>query len=361
VPRVQIKKFTVVPSEVRAGQSVTLAWEVANATEVQIDGVGKVAPVGTREFFPPGDVSEVSIHAQGGGTDNVAIERRALRILAPPVVNAFDCVPDPVAPGQPLTFHWSASGATRVSIDYPGLDSLRAQGEAKVLAKQTTAYTLTAEGPGGIDTRKCVNHVRCEPVTINVDAPITLADSGASACRARDFLSSLGDSYAQGYRFTLSSPGKIYAKLESRIPQQDFGIFGPGENHVGELGTDLFADMAAESYTLLVEHPGSVPGAYTLRVEFHQREEGFIPVGDRRRGALTPSEGSKRYRLWVPRRRRIVLRLLGNNARFALWLYDPLANRLSSAGTQILNAGFYDLIVRGYGRTGAYTLYTHEE
>ena len=49
----RINSFTAEPQTIQRGQSATLSWSVANATDISIDqGLGAVAANGTRQVFP---------------------------------------------------------------------------------------------------------------------------------------------------------------------------------------------------------------------------------------------------------------------------------------------------------------------
>ena len=84
---------------------------------------------------------------------------------APPpakaAINSFTAEPGTVEKGQSATLSWSISNATDMSIDN-GIGAVQSQGTRQVFPSQTTTYTLTANGPGGSDTRS---------VTVNVTTP----------------------------------------------------------------------------------------------------------------------------------------------------------------------------------------------
>ena len=49
----RINSFTAEPQTIQRGQSATLSWSVANATDISIDqGLGAIAANGTRQVFP---------------------------------------------------------------------------------------------------------------------------------------------------------------------------------------------------------------------------------------------------------------------------------------------------------------------
>lgn len=357
---VRIHEFAVKPSEIKVGQSVLITWKVSDATAVSIAGLGIVPVSGAREYVPPRETTEVVLQAQGVGPNNYATARFPVRILLPPNVSDFGGAPEPTTPDQPLTLHWSVNGATLISIDYPGLESLPAEGETRIHPTQTTEYILRAEGPGGVTTSKFTGHV-CETWKIDLMTPQPSRAFVASDCRMRNFTSTSDDSYAHRYQFALSQPGKIYAVVSSQAFHPQLVMFGLDGAQVGKSGGDLYVDVQAKTYALLVESPGNNTGAYNLRIEFHDRNEDLLPVGEMREGTFMPGEGRKHYRLWVPRKAVISLKL-EDKSRFVLWIQQPGTNRLSAAGTQTLNPGVYDLYVIAYrGQSGTYTLSTREQ
>jgi peptidoglycan-associated lipoprotein len=76
-------------------------------------------------------------------------------------INDFTAEPRTIQRGQSATLRWSVANATDMSIDQ-GLGAIQANGNRQVFPAQTTTYTLTARGAGGMDTRS---------VTVEVSAP----------------------------------------------------------------------------------------------------------------------------------------------------------------------------------------------
>jgi peptidoglycan-associated lipoprotein len=87
----RINSFTVEPSSIQRGQAATLAWSVANATDISIDnGVGAVQANGMRQVFP-GNSTTYTLTARGsGGTDTRSV---TVEVTNPPP-------PPPPAPTQ---------------------------------------------------------------------------------------------------------------------------------------------------------------------------------------------------------------------------------------------------------------------
>ncbi|HEY3929683.1 MAG TPA: peptidoglycan-associated lipoprotein Pal [Candidatus Koribacter sp.] len=63
----------VSPEDVQAGQSATLSWTTANATNISIDGVGDVAASGSKQVSPSQSTSyHLVAKGQGGNADATA-------------------------------------------------------------------------------------------------------------------------------------------------------------------------------------------------------------------------------------------------------------------------------------------------
>ncbi len=71
---------------------------------------------------------------------------------ARPRINSFTGEPRSIERGQSATLRWSVANATEISIE-PGLGAVQANGSRQVFPASTTTYTLTANGPGGTDSR----------------------------------------------------------------------------------------------------------------------------------------------------------------------------------------------------------------
>jgi peptidoglycan-associated lipoprotein len=78
------------------------------------------------------------------------------------VINSFTAEPSTIEPGQSSTLRWSISNATDMSIDN-GVGAVQSQGERQVSPTTSTTYTLTARGPGGMDTRSVTVEVSMPP------------------------------------------------------------------------------------------------------------------------------------------------------------------------------------------------------
>src|SRR5579885_299189 len=78
-------------------------------------------------------------------------------------IDNFTADPTSIERGQPSTLRWSVANATDISIDQ-NLGTVPANGTRQVFPSNTTTYTLTARGPGGMATRSAT-------VTVSAPAP----------------------------------------------------------------------------------------------------------------------------------------------------------------------------------------------
>ena len=81
---------------------------------------------------------------------------------AAPVINSFTAEPSTIEPGQSSTLSWSISGATDMTIDQ-GVGAVQSTGMRQVFPRTSTSYTLTARGPGGMDSRSVTVEVSTAP------------------------------------------------------------------------------------------------------------------------------------------------------------------------------------------------------
>ena len=90
-PAARITNFTVEPRAIQTGQSATLTWAVANATDISINnGIGSVAANGTRQVFPTSTTTYTLTANAAGGNDTRSV---TVDVSAPP--------PPPPAPKPP--------------------------------------------------------------------------------------------------------------------------------------------------------------------------------------------------------------------------------------------------------------------
>jgi len=81
-PAARITNFSVEPRAIQTGQSATLTWAVANATDISINnGIGSVAANGTRQVFPTSTTTYTLTATAAGGNDTRSV---TVDVSAPP-------------------------------------------------------------------------------------------------------------------------------------------------------------------------------------------------------------------------------------------------------------------------------------
>ena len=85
VSAARINSFTAEPRSIERGQSATLRWSIANATEMSLDqGLGAVAANGTRQVFPSNTTTYTLTGRGPGGTDTRSVTVEVSSAPAPP-------------------------------------------------------------------------------------------------------------------------------------------------------------------------------------------------------------------------------------------------------------------------------------
>ena len=78
----RINSFTAEPRSIERGQSATLRWSIANATDMSIDqGLGAVTANATRQVFPSNTTTYTLTARSAGGTDTKSV---TVEVIAPP-------------------------------------------------------------------------------------------------------------------------------------------------------------------------------------------------------------------------------------------------------------------------------------
>ena len=82
---VRIVSFTAEPSSIERGQSATLRWSVANATDISIDqSLGTVAANGSRQVFPANSTTYTLTARGASGTDTRSVTVEVSSPAPPP-------------------------------------------------------------------------------------------------------------------------------------------------------------------------------------------------------------------------------------------------------------------------------------
>jgi eukaryotic-like serine/threonine-protein kinase len=194
-PPPSVISFSASPLKIRQGESVTLKWQTANATEVSIDpGIGAVKEANGQKQVDPNDTTTYTLTAKGTGQPARSSPVVVTVIPAPlPTPTATLTAPSSVQKGQSVTLNWTTQNAKSVSIDN-GIGSVDPKGQKQVTPGATTTYTLTAKGADGT------------PVTSSARVEVTSApppppppphtdSTGSDATAIMDALRRLGEAY----------------------------------------------------------------------------------------------------------------------------------------------------------------------
>ena len=139
-PAAPTASLSASPETLEKGQSTTLTWKTANATDVSIDGIGAVQANGSRQVTPA-DSTTYELMAKGPGGTQTATARVTVTMPPPP--------PPPPPPG-PTEEELFSQNVKDVFFDFdkPNIreDQQRAmQGDAQFLAQHPDIH-FTIEG-----------------------------------------------------------------------------------------------------------------------------------------------------------------------------------------------------------------------
>jgi hypothetical protein len=146
----QINAFTAVPSNINAGDTSKVCWQVTNATSISITGIGSNLNANDCSTVSPSTTTTYTLtatNASGSTSGNVTVNVGSLKILS------FTATP-PWSPqsGSPITLSWTTQGATSVVVvggNLPAQSNLAVNGSITINQRFDETYTLTAYGPGG--------------------------------------------------------------------------------------------------------------------------------------------------------------------------------------------------------------------
>ena len=83
-PAAPTASLTANPNTINAGQSSTLSWNTTNATDVSIDGLGKVGPSGSTQVVPPQSTTYRLVAKNESGTQEATARITVNPPAAPP-------------------------------------------------------------------------------------------------------------------------------------------------------------------------------------------------------------------------------------------------------------------------------------
>ena len=145
------------PTTITVGEVATLSWQTTDADLVFLDhGIGEVSLSGC-EVVTPQESTAYTITAFGRGGSTTETVTVTVSPLSPGVEMSAE--PETILLGESATLSWTSSNASSCVIE-PDIGTVDPTGAKTVSPTETTTYTITATGAGG---------VAVESVTIQVD------------------------------------------------------------------------------------------------------------------------------------------------------------------------------------------------
>ncbi len=161
-----ITGFTASPAKVASGKPSTLSWVVTGSPGMMMNpGVGPVT--GTSVVVKPAATTTYTLSATnsfGSVTATVTVT-----VGSPPTITSFTRAPAMIAPGQPSTLSWVATGSPSMTLS-PAVGAVTGT-SVVVKPAATTGYTLTATNAYGTATAS---------VTVTVGNPPTITSLKAT-------------------------------------------------------------------------------------------------------------------------------------------------------------------------------------
>ena len=154
VNTLKINSFTAMPSPLPVGGgTVTLAWDVKDATSLSIDqGVGPVTPVDVGNKTVPVTKTTVFTLTAKNAIGKATMTASVVVPQTAPVINSFTATPNVLGVGGgTVTLAWDVIGATALLIDQGvGPVTPADAGDRTVLVGASTVFILTASNGIGV-------------------------------------------------------------------------------------------------------------------------------------------------------------------------------------------------------------------
>ena len=146
-----IVSFQALPASILQGESSTLSWQVADADQVTISGVGSVGASGSTMVSPQSTTNYQLTATNGSGTSQASVTVQVLEPMLP-VINSFSADPERVVLGDPTTLSWNVSLPETLTLEDSSGNSWNLNGDngsIDVTPEDTTFYTLRAANDFG--------------------------------------------------------------------------------------------------------------------------------------------------------------------------------------------------------------------
>ncbi len=206
--RAQILSFIATPTQITAGQAVTLTWKTQNADTANIAGIGNVAVNGSLTVSPT-QTTTYTLTARNSVNDETSTVTVTVGGATGGVqVSSCTANPTSISAGQSSTLSWTTLNAETVSIG-PGVGSVTNSGSVSVSPSQTTTYIVTALGGGA--SASC-------SVTVTVGAlPVIASFTATPASIASGQSSTLQWSVQNSTSVSISSIGTVSASGTNNV------------------------------------------------------------------------------------------------------------------------------------------------
>ncbi len=147
-PRITVLRFSAEPLRIAAGEAATLLWEVRNATNVEISGIGEVDPEGGSTTVSPAETTTYVLTASNPERTVMQSVTITVEQQDPPIIVNFSATPTMIWQGYQSILSWEVRNATEITISGIGpVAPLR--GSIPVSPAQTTEYTITVRNRAG--------------------------------------------------------------------------------------------------------------------------------------------------------------------------------------------------------------------
>ena len=146
----QIVMFNGSPLSITAGGSSTLSWTTANATAVNISGLGTEPLNGSVSTGALNTTTTFTLTATASNGNTVqAVVTITVAPASIPQIVVFTASPQTISAGQSSQLCWQVNGATNINISNGVGSGLQANACQTVSPQTTTTYTLTATNATG--------------------------------------------------------------------------------------------------------------------------------------------------------------------------------------------------------------------
>jgi len=145
-PKVRILQFAATPQQINRGESSTLNWQVENADEVTIEGVGSVDPQTGTTNVSPIQTTVYTLTAKNAVSEAQATVAVVVETPQPSFLRC-QVTPANIIVGETASLTWQTQNADQVTLS--GVGAVPLNGSQTVSPTGNTTYTLTASNANG--------------------------------------------------------------------------------------------------------------------------------------------------------------------------------------------------------------------